>query len=202
MHPLEQLRYLSWGWGAGEALPAQEVAAALADLAATSPRSLVQACRRLIERYPAEGVAWWLCARALSAPDAVEGIWDAASELAEDPTPAALAEAMATGRRAERAVAVTVAAAGPGEVLLGTKEARRVSSARAAKRPVWAVVPRGRLLPGALWAALLARSGPGCEILAVEAFSCGVGEAGVAPLRQILSGPTCPPVAELLDWRY
>jgi hypothetical protein len=223
VHPLEQLRYLSWASGPEEALPVQEVAAALADLAAVSPGSLLQACRRLVERFPAQGVAWWLCARALSAPDAVEGIWGAAEELAEDPTPLRLAEAIAAeGSLCRRPVALAVVAAGPAEVLLGPEAAQQVASAQVTERQLWAVVPRGRLLPEGLWEALVARAGPSVpsspgslgafrgtgrtggkiwEIWSAGAFSKGVGDAGAAPLREILGKPTCPPVAELLGWQ-
>ncbi len=97
MHPLEQLRYLARGWESGEEFPAREAAAVLADLAGENPASLLQACRRLIEYFPSAGPAWWLSARALSAPEPVEGIWVAADELANDPTSRLVGEALPTG---------------------------------------------------------------------------------------------------------
>lgn len=80
-----------------DVVPVQEVAAMLAELAEESPPSLLHACRRLIEYYPASGRLWWLSARALSAPDPVEGIWEAAGELLEDPTAKELAKALPPG---------------------------------------------------------------------------------------------------------
>ena len=97
VHPLEELRYLARGWESGEEFPAQEAAAVLAELAGDNPASLLQACRRLIEYFPSAGAAWWLSARALSAPEPVEGIWVAADELANDPTSRLLGEALPTG---------------------------------------------------------------------------------------------------------
>ena len=94
MHPLEQLRYIARRWEIDDEFPAQEVAAILAELASENPASLLQACRRLIDYYPSAGVAWWLCARALGAPEPIEGIWEAADELSSDPTPALCAKAV------------------------------------------------------------------------------------------------------------
>ena len=97
MHPLEQLRYLARGWETGDELPAQEAAAVLADLAGQNPGALVQACRRLVERFPGSGAAWWLAARALTAASAEDGAWEAADDLGADPTPELAARAMPTG---------------------------------------------------------------------------------------------------------
>jgi hypothetical protein len=94
VHPLEQLRYIARRWEIDDQFPAQEVAAILAELASENPASLLQACRRLIDYYPSAGVAWWLCARALGAPEPIEGIWEAADELSSDPTPGLCAKAV------------------------------------------------------------------------------------------------------------
>ncbi len=97
MHPLEQLRYIARRWEDDDEFPVQEVAAVLAELAQDHPGSLLPACRRLIGYYPSAGVAWWLSARALSAPEPVEGIWEAADELSSDPTTDRCIEAVPTG---------------------------------------------------------------------------------------------------------
>ena len=99
VHPLEQLRYLARRWGSGDEFPAPEAAEVLAELADESPGTLVHACRRLIEYFPASGQAWWLSARALCAPDPLEAIWEAADELADDPTGRRLAEALPASAR-------------------------------------------------------------------------------------------------------
>jgi hypothetical protein len=217
-HPLEQLRYLARGWGSSDDFPAREAAEVLAQLAAEIPGSLVQACRRLIEYFPSSGPAWWLCARALCAPDPVEGILGAAGELADDPTGLRLAEALpASGvvaapelsgavraalrrrqdvqvqKKAVRAqmVVVPVLAAGPSAVLVRPRSATAARSAAHGGKPVWAVVARGSLLPGPLWEQLLERAGAAVAVeLALEVIEAGElgGVVGERGLEQPLPG--------------
>jgi hypothetical protein len=230
VHPLEQLRYLARSWGSGEEFPAREAAEVLVELATGSPGTLVQACRRLIEYFPAAGQAWWLCARALCAPDPAEGLWEAASELAGDPTGRRLAEALpasgavtvlepsgavraALRRRQDvqvykkplkaQVVVVSALAAGPGAVLTGARAALAGAAAGSAGKPVWAVVARGVLLPAALWEQLLERAGPGVAVGVIESAELAwvVGDQGPEPPSPALARATCPPVAELLGWK-
>ena len=229
-HPLEQLRYVARNWGAGDDLPAFEVASVLAELAQESPNMLLQACRRMIEYFPASGVAWWLSARALSAPDAAEGIWEAADELSDDPTPEKLAAALAP----EAVVAISpltspvasalrrrgdvrtvkklgqaglllmpVCAASPSSLLVTARAAQAARAAGAAGKPVWAVVPRGALLPTELWGHLLNLALPAGSVEALDASVVGsvVGDEGRASPAAGLCRPTCPPVAELRGWK-
>lgn len=230
VHPLEQLRYLARGWESGEEFPAQEAAAVLADLAGENPASLLQACRRLIEYFPSAGTAWWLSARALSAPEPVEGIWVAADELANDPTSRMLSQALPSGgavavpepssvvmaalrrrrdvqlqRRSSGAYLCVVAAwaAGPGSVLVGRHSASAVAAGARAGNDVWVVVGRGGLLPGPLWDQLVQRALPATrmEVVEASAFSAVMGDQGLGPADEVLSRPSCPPVAELLGWK-
>lgn len=230
VHPLEELRYLARGWESGEEFPAQEAAAVLAELAEDNPASLLQACRRLIEYFPSVGASWWLSARALSAPEPVEGIWSAADELANDPTSRLLGEALpAAGavavpepspvvmaalrrrrdvqlqRRSPGAYLCVVAAraAGPGAVLVGPYSAAAAGKGARAGNEVWAVVERGALLPGPLWEQLLQRALPSARMAVLESsdFTAAIGDRGLGPLDDVLSRPSCPPVAELLGWR-
>ncbi len=251
MHPLEQLRYVARGWESMDDLPVAEVAQVLAELAEESPATLLHACRRLIEYFPASGRLWWLSARALSAPEPVGGIWEAVDELLEDPTGKRLAEALPAGagvsvlgpaadavvsvlrrRRAREGgvpkktpnknrgrdrsprgqeresrepgvLVVSALAAGPDALLLDGAAARQVPGLVGRERTVWAVVPRGTVLPDALWQQLLmrARGAGGVETLSPECFSALAGPNGLADAADILSSPTCPPVAELLGWR-
>ena len=247
MHPLEQLRYVARGWEGMDDLPVAEVAQVLAELAEESPATLLHACRRLIEYFPASGRLWWLSARALSAPEPVGGIWEAADELLEDPTGKRLAEALPAGagvsvlgpapdaamsvlrrrrvreggvpkknrgrdrdpRGQEResrgpdVLMVSALAAGPGALLLDGAVARQVPGLVGRERTVWAVVPRGTVLPEALWQQLLmrARGAAAVETLSPECFSALAGPNGLGDATDILSSPTCPPVAELLGWR-
>jgi hypothetical protein len=229
MHPLEQLRYLARSWGAGEEFPVQEAASVLAELAELSPGALLQACRRLIEYFPGSGTAWWLSARALSAPEPVEGIWDAAAELDADPTFEHLARqlpadrsvalvhppralSVAVGRRpgvsvhkkhrGASVVVVVAHAAGPDHVLVSPRAAEAASMARSRDAEVWLAVPRGALLPGPLWVQLQARAEQEpSELLSADGVGTAVGETGAGAIAAVLAGPTCPPVAELLAWR-
>jgi FAD/FMN-containing dehydrogenase len=229
VHPLEQLRYLARGWESGEEFPAQEAAAVLADLAGENPASLLQACRRLIEYFPSAGAAWWLSARALSAPEPVEGIWVAADELANDPTSRLLSQDLPTGgavavpepssvvmaalrrrrdvqlqRRSAGAYLCIVAAraAGPGSVLVGRHSASAIAAGARAGNDVWAVVERGSLLPGPLWDQLVQRALPvtRMEVVEASAFSAVIGDQGSGPFEDVMSKPSCPPIAELLGW--
>lgn len=63
----------------------REAAASLAGFA-DDPVSLVTACRRLIQRHPANAPVWWLCARTLSAADPGDEAWRCLDELVDDPT--------------------------------------------------------------------------------------------------------------------
>lgn len=230
MHPLEQLRYLARTWGPGDDFPVQEAAGVLAELAQISPGALLQACRRLVEYFPGSATAWWLSARALSAPEPVEGIWDAAADLEEDPTFDVLARELPADRpvalvqppralssaashrqalqlqkkpRGAGAVVVVARAAGDGKVLLAPRalEALRLARARA---DIWVAVPRGSLLPPPLWEQLRTRTSGAADIakdvIGPEDVTVAVGERGVGPLLKVLRGPTCPAVAELLGW--
>ena len=71
-------------------LLAQEAAAALAGCA-DDPRTLVMACRRLVDRQAASGPLWWLAARVLSSSDPEREVWRSARTLQADETPAVVA---------------------------------------------------------------------------------------------------------------
>ena len=229
-HPLEQLRYVARGWSAGDDLPATEVAAVLADLAERSPNMLLQACRRMIEYFPSSGVAWWLSARALASPAPSEAIWEAAVELEEDPTAEQLAAALPAGavvavsplstwvssalrRRRDVQAAkklapagillVTVTAAGPSAVLATARAVSVADAAARAGKKVWAVAPRGAVLPAELWEHLLPMALSGDETVVIEAAALDavVGPEGEAPPAVALARPGCPAVAELRGWR-
>ncbi len=106
-------------------------------------------------------------------------------------------------------VVVTARAAGPSAVLATERSAAVARNARSARGPgqaapaVWVVVERGALLPAQLWEQLLARSGDRVKagILGPGEVQVGVGDKGRAEPAEVLAGPTCPAVAELLGWR-
>jgi len=231
VHPLEQLRYIARRWENGDDFPAQEIAAVLAELAGENPTSLLQACRRLIEYYPSTGAAWWLSARALSAPEPIEGIWEAAEELSSDPTAELCARALPDeaqvafpgpvpaveralrqrkdvellhriGRKTDLLL-LQARAAGPAGLLVGRSSSAPLATAAQTGVPVWAVLERGALLPEPLWQQLLERAlrGGPVEVVNADDLSAVVSENGREEPAEALARPTCPPVAELLGWK-
>lgn len=96
MHPIERLRFVARATGAPPDDVVQEAAASLAAFA-DDPVSLVTACRRLIDRHPANGAVWWLCARTLTAADPGDEAWRCHSEFHSDPTIDQLAHALPDG---------------------------------------------------------------------------------------------------------
>src|SRR5579875_970941 len=200
-HPLELMRYLARGWGTGERLPGGEVASVLAEVAADSPSSLLQACRRLIERHPASGVAWWLAARALSALGPAACLRQDAHQLSHDPT----------ARRLAQLLPARVALAGRGEMGEVTRAAlgrrRDVSvvrsplSAGCVLVEAWAAGPEAVLVSAPEAAlvskAALALAGPGGRATppaqpAVPAPADGTGQAGVPVWAVVARGTLLP----------
>ena len=93
MHPIERLRYVARAHGASQAVMVTETAAALRSFG-RDPQGLVTACRRIVDRQPGSGPLWWLAARILTAADPVSEADRAATEIEEDRTPRALADAL------------------------------------------------------------------------------------------------------------
>lgn len=93
MHPIERLRYVARASGADQGPLVRETAGALAHFR-DDPQGLVTACRRVLSRQPACGALWWLCSRALCAPDAMVEAWAVADEIESDPTARELAHAL------------------------------------------------------------------------------------------------------------
>ncbi|HTW07929.1 MAG TPA: hypothetical protein VME46_10480 [Acidimicrobiales bacterium] len=162
VHALEQLRYVARRWGPSEEFPAPEVAAVLAELAEESPATLLHACRRLIEYFPAAGPVWWLSARALSAPDPVPAIWAAAQELERDPTSRHLADALPTLAEARLAwpAPTLVPVVRRRRAAKGTKPASRILVV-----PAMAAGPTGVVVPDHVAGALgVTRDGAAGEV--------------------------------------
>jgi hypothetical protein len=93
VHPIERLRYVARAHGASQAVMVGETAAALRSFG-RDPQGLVTACRRIVDRQPSSGPLWWLAARTLTAPDPITEAQIASSEIEEDRTPRALADAL------------------------------------------------------------------------------------------------------------
>ena len=79
--------------GEDPGLLAREAAAALAGCA-DDPRSLVMACRRLVDRQATSGPLWWLAARVVASADPGTEAWMSAQLLREDVTPAVVAASL------------------------------------------------------------------------------------------------------------
>lgn len=95
MHPIERLRYVARATDAPADDVVREAAASLAGFA-DDPVSLVTACRRLIDRHPANGAVWWLCARTLRAADPAAEAWRCLDALVSDATGDELSHALPT----------------------------------------------------------------------------------------------------------
>jgi hypothetical protein len=52
----------------------------------SDPTGLVLSCKRLVDRQPAAGPLWWLCARMLAAGDPRAEAWRCVAEVEGDPT--------------------------------------------------------------------------------------------------------------------
>jgi hypothetical protein len=91
VHPIERLRYVARGDGAGPGSFAVEAAHALAGFS-DEPAALVTACRRLVDRHPTAGPLWSLACRVLAATDPQQEVWRVVDELESDPTPISLAD--------------------------------------------------------------------------------------------------------------
>jgi hypothetical protein len=96
VHPIERLRAVARSSGAEQGLLVRETAGAMAALG-DDPAGLVTASRRILERHPAAGALWWLCARVLTAGDPVAEAWRAVDDLDDDPTPAEVVAALPDG---------------------------------------------------------------------------------------------------------
>lgn len=98
MHPIERLRYLARSSGADQRVLVSETADALRALR-FDPAGLVVSCRRIVERHPASGPLWWLCAHLLTSTDPASTARELAGDIELDPTPDLLVDALPDGAR-------------------------------------------------------------------------------------------------------
>src|ERR1700689_4842391 len=94
MHPIERLRWIAGAEDEPAASLASEAAWTLGELARDEPTAVLTASRRLLDRHPACGPLWWVCAKLAGADDAVEVARGAAVELCSDSTPDRIAAAL------------------------------------------------------------------------------------------------------------
>lgn len=196
MHPIERLRYVARSPHLDAGTAALEAAPGLAAVAGEA-QGLVVACRRLIERHPSAGPLWWLCARALVAPDPRTTLQESAIELELDSS-----HEVAFDEAPDETVVVEARAAGPHGFLADLRTADLVNDMAGAGMKVWVVVGVGRPLPGAMWDAARAMSAESgsAELLSWSAASQVVGPDGLESPADAYRRVTCPVVPELL-WR-
>ncbi|HUY60456.1 MAG TPA: hypothetical protein VMW49_01140 [Candidatus Dormibacteraeota bacterium] len=102
-------------------------------------------------------------------------------------------------------VLVEAHAAGPGGLLATPGSHAAAAVAAHAGVPVWAVLAVGRVLPGPLWEALLARFDQvgepwerRVELVAADLLGAAVGPEGITTVAGGLAAATCPAAPELL----
>lgn len=93
MHPIERLRYVARSGDAEHLVLVEDTAAALRGMG-DDLAGLVMSCRRLIERNPASGPLWTLCARLLCANDPAAEAVAVVVEMEADATPAHVVAAL------------------------------------------------------------------------------------------------------------
>src|SRR5215207_5670128 len=91
VHPIERLRYVARAGGVDSGELVREAAGALGGLG-DDEAGLVLSCKRLVDRQPASGPLWWLCARMLRAGDPRAEAWRCVAEIDADPTARGLAD--------------------------------------------------------------------------------------------------------------
>jgi len=95
VHPIEHLRYLARAGYADAPELVVETASALRHLGA-DPANLLLTCRRIVEKHPACGPLWWLCAELLTALEPRDTLRRCVDRVQDDATPSHLASHLAT----------------------------------------------------------------------------------------------------------
>jgi len=95
VHPIEHLRYLARAGYADAPELVVETASALRHLGA-DPANLLLTCRRIVEKHPACGPLWWLCAELLTALEPRDTLRRCVDRVRDDATPSHLAGHLAT----------------------------------------------------------------------------------------------------------
>lgn len=228
MHPIERLRYVARATEAPADSVVREAAWSLAGFA-DDPASLVTACRRLVDRHPANGPIWWLAARILTAGDqeaeaercldeidADRTLRDLAFELPENGRvavigwPARLAEAFA--RRGDLEVRVCdVEGDGPGFVRVledvevpavdvdVTGLAGAVATSEVLVIEAAAIGPEVALVPAGSWAAAAVARTSAVPVWLVGGVGRRVGEKTWPALRDRITQGATAPWGGAVD---
>ncbi|MEM7092821.1 MAG: hypothetical protein AAF567_07455 [Actinomycetota bacterium] len=89
MHPIERLRYVARASHVPPKYLVRETAMALSDFVGDDAVLLIS-CKRILDRQPSAAPLVWLVAHALGAPNPVSALWQAAEEIEDDKTHAAV----------------------------------------------------------------------------------------------------------------
>lgn len=224
VHPIEMLRAVARSRRSPPGELAAEAAWGLAALAEEETAALLPACRRLLERQPACGPLWWLCAKVLVAGDPVAEAERCAGLLIDDPTSTVLDSSLRTGsnstQRAIRqggvgevagadVVVIEADALSANAMIVSPSRRGLLQAAVASETPVWVEAGVGRLLPSKLWNALvgkltepgsISRSDSGYMLEPLDCVELVVGPAGVtlsADLGHEAQVVDCPEPPEL-----
>lgn len=90
MHPIERLRYVARASHVPPRYLVRETAMALSDFVGDDAVLLIS-CKRILDRQPSAAPLVWLVAHALGAPNPSTALWQAAEEVDDDRTHAAVA---------------------------------------------------------------------------------------------------------------
>ncbi len=200
MHPIEHLRYLARVDSTVAARYVGETATALGSLG-DDPATLVVAVRRILERHAAVAPLWWVCAHLLVAADPYARGWELADELAGDPTPELLADALdvwATDAGDAGPLVVSLAAGSRERLLVAPKLAARARVAAAAGETVWLVTPVGTCLPTRYVDAVAEAAGSSLVEFDPAWASRVIGPDGRTGEVAAALAPTAPVAPELL----
>lgn len=113
--------------------------------------------------------------------------------------------AVASAALDAQVVLVEALAAGPDAVLAGTGSRAAAAVAADAGVGVWAVLPRGRVLPAGLWASLVSLLEAGdtrFEVVPARHISRGIDDVGSGAGLAALGRGACPDVPDLAGWRH
>ncbi len=94
MHPIERLRWIARADGEPAATVASEAAWTLGELGSSEPAAVLTASRRLVQRHPACGPLWWVCAHLVGSDDPLETAHRISGELYSDTVPDRVADAL------------------------------------------------------------------------------------------------------------
>lgn len=179
MHPIEYLRYLARSEGDEPEYLIPQAAEAL-DALGDDHGALVMGCRKLIEYHPGCGPLWWLCARALTAPDVHESLSSSVDAFEADTTDLHVGLALADAG-VEPIVCRTILATTQGAIVPSHVD----------DRPLWVIAGVGTVIDD--------RYGIPESLLGSDRIARVIGPRGVTSASERFSRPDAPFVSALVS---